>query len=313
MAFGSIVFFIPPWSAAILYPEAPAAYANLGDKAADAAYLIFAQNAMPVGTVGLLMAGLFAATMSSMDSSLNKASGIFVRSVYQPIMAKRGVKPSEKSLLRIGMAVSLICGALVIMTAIFFQSLKQLSLFELMMQVSTLVEVPLLVPLLLGLFIKRTPSWAPWATVAVGLCVSWLMLNILTPQYVADLIGLETLTRREVVDFGIILTIAAHLLLTAGFFCATTLLYKSDTDKNLEETNRFFDDLLIPVIADNRQDEYDRQQREKLGLMVKIMGGALLAMALIPNPMFGRLIFVACAAVVITIGWALSRGARAKQ
>jgi len=68
-----------------------------------------------------------------------------------------------------------------------------------------------------------------------------------------------------------------HLFLTAGFFCTTILFYKSNTDESLEETNRFFDDLLIPVIADNLQDEYDRQPREKLGVMVKIMGGALLA------------------------------------
>jgi len=44
---------------------------------------------MPVGTVGLLLAGLFAASMSSMDSALNKNTGIIVRSVYQPYLAKR--------------------------------------------------------------------------------------------------------------------------------------------------------------------------------------------------------------------------------
>ena len=79
MGFGSIVFFIPPWATAILYPDGISAFDTLGKKAGDAVFLIFAQNAMPAGTVGLLVAGLFAATMSSMDSSLNKASGIFVR------------------------------------------------------------------------------------------------------------------------------------------------------------------------------------------------------------------------------------------
>ncbi len=62
---------------------------QLGNKAADAVYLYFARYAMPVGTVGLLMAGLFAASMSSMDSALNKNAGIFVRSIYQPFLAKR--------------------------------------------------------------------------------------------------------------------------------------------------------------------------------------------------------------------------------
>jgi len=72
MAVGSVIWFIPPWASAILYPDAADAYPNLGSKAPDAVYLVFARNAMPVGTVGLLLAGLFAATMSSMDSALNK-------------------------------------------------------------------------------------------------------------------------------------------------------------------------------------------------------------------------------------------------
>lgn len=90
MGVGSIIWFIPPWASAILYPDAASAYPEMGNKAGDAIYLVFARNAMPVGTVGLLLAGLFAASMSSMDSALNKNSGILVRSIYQPYLAKRG-------------------------------------------------------------------------------------------------------------------------------------------------------------------------------------------------------------------------------
>ena len=84
MGIGSIIWFIPPWASAILYPDAASQYPELGNKAADAIYLVFARNAMPLGTVGLLLAGLFAASMSSMDSALNKNAGIIVRSLYQP-------------------------------------------------------------------------------------------------------------------------------------------------------------------------------------------------------------------------------------
>ncbi|MEZ9706555.1 transporter, partial [Vibrio breoganii] len=70
MMFGAIIWFIPPWASAIMYPDAASAYPDLGAKASDAVYLVFARETMPIGTVGLLMAGLFAATMSSMDSAL---------------------------------------------------------------------------------------------------------------------------------------------------------------------------------------------------------------------------------------------------
>lgn len=147
MGVGSIVWFIPPWASAILYPDAAAMYPQLGGKAADAVYLVFAQNTMPVGTVGLLLAGLclFAATMSSMDSALNRNSGIFVRSIYQPMIAKKPT--SDVQLLKIGKVISLLSGVLVIGVALFFSSLKEMSLSDLMMSVSTMIQVPLLVPL----------------------------------------------------------------------------------------------------------------------------------------------------------------------
>ncbi|MBR9910920.1 MAG: transporter [Gammaproteobacteria bacterium] len=310
MGVGTIVWFIPPWAAASLYPDATAGYADLGNKAADAVYLEFTRLAMPAGTIGLLMAGLFAASMSSMDSALNKNAGIFVRSIYQPFIAKRNRETSDKKLLRISQFISFLSGLLVITVALWFASLKELSLFELMMSVSTMVQVPMMVPLLFGIFIKKTPPWASWATVAVGLFVSWFVMNVFTADVFASLFGIESLTDRETIDMNIILTIGGHLFITAGFFCATSLFYNESTDKHKLETDRFFEDLQTPVVADDQQDDFDRQQRHKLGLMVKIMGSGVLLMALIPNPMWGRLMFVACAAAILTIGIMLQKSSR---
>ena len=146
---------------------------------------------MPAGTVGLLLAGLFAATMSSMDSALNKNSGIFVRSIYQPYLSKRNKTVSDASLVTMSKILSLVSGILVIVLALYFKSLKELSLFDLMMSLSAMIQVPILIPLLLGLLIKKTPSWSPWMTVLLGLFVSWFMLNIFTPQVFANLIGID--------------------------------------------------------------------------------------------------------------------------
>ena len=310
MGFGTIVWFIPPWAAATLYPDAAAGYAQLGNKAADAVYLEFARNAMPVGTVGLLMAGLFAASMSSMDSALNKNAGIFIRSIYQPFLARRNRQTDDRRLLRISQFISLISGIGVITAALYFSSLQELSLFELMMSVSTMVQVPMMVPLLLGVFVRKTPSWAPWATIAVGLSVSWFVASVFTAEVFAGLFGIESLTSREIVDLNIILTIGGHLFITAGFFCSTALFYNEARDRNKLERERFFEDFETTVVADETQDEYDRQQRAKLGAMVMIMSGGILLMTLIPNPPWGRMIFVACALVMSGIGFMLRRSAR---
>ncbi|CAA0082843.1 Sodium/glucose cotransporter [Zhongshania aliphaticivorans] len=309
MGVGTIIWFIPPWAAATLYPDAAAGYSELGSKAADAVYLEFTRLAMPAGTVGLLMAALFAASMSSMDSALNKNAGIFIRSIYQPFLARRNRKKDDKKLLRISQLISFLSGLLVIAAALFFASLKELSLFELMMSVSTMVQVPLLVPLLFGIFVKKTPAWASWATVAVGFFVSWLVMNVFTADVFASMVGIESLTDRETVDMNIILTIGGHLFITAGFFCATTLFYNEATDINKVETERFFEDLKTPYIADDQQDEADSQQRHKLGLMVMTMGAAIMLMSLIPNPLWGRFMFLICASIILAIGFMLKKSA----
>ena len=313
MGVGSIIWFIPPWASAILYPDAASAYPELGNKAGDAIYLVFTRNAMPTGTVGLLLAGLFAASMSSMDSALNKNSGIIIRSVYQPFLEKRGKPVDDKKLLRLSMLLSFISGILVIFMALFFKSLKDLSLFDLMMSVSAMIQVPLLIPLIVGLFIKKTPQWAPWVTVLLGLSVSWFMQDVLTPQVFAGWIGIEELTRREASDMNLMLTLAAHIFITAGFFSLTSLFYKEEKDSHKSDRESFFEDLETPVIADEAQGEYDRQQQHKLGTIVMIMGAGVGLMSMIPNPLWGRLMFVGCALVILAIGYLLKRSARLER
>ncbi len=308
MVFGAIIWFIPPWASAILYPDAAAAYPALGAKARDAVYLVFARETMPVGTVGLLMAGLFAATMSSMDSALNRNSGIFVRSFYATIVRKG--KATDKELLRAGQIACTINGILVILMAQFFSSLKHLSLFDLMMQVATLLQSPILVPLFLGILIRKTPKWAPWATVVFGMFVSWLVVNVFTPSYVAGWFGIEELTGREAGELKTMITIAAHLFLTAGFFCLTTLFYKEEKDINKEATLEFFKDVDTECVEEEGQDIVDRMQRAKLGTLVIYMAAGLTTMVLIPNPLWGRLLFLGCAAVVFAVGYGLKRSAK---
>ena len=309
MGVGSIVWFIPPWVTATIYPDAHLEYSRLGNKAADTIYLVFVRNAMPLGTVGLLMAGLFAASMSSLDSALNKNAGIFVRSIYQPFLTKRNRNIDDNKLVGISKTVSLISGLGIILAALFFASLQKLSLFELMMSVSTMVQVPMMVPLILGLFITKTPTWAPWATIAVGFLVSWLVMNVFTANVFAELFGITSLTDREVIDMNIILTVGGHVFVTSGFFWATSLFYNETKDENKKEAELFFKDLKTPVISDISQYETDQQQRKKLGGMVLGMSVGILLMVLIPNPLWGRLLYVGCALLIACIGFLLRRSA----
>ena len=105
------------------------------------------------------------------------------------------------------------------------------------------------------------------------------------------------------------ITIAAHLFLTAGFFCLTTLFYNEEKDTHLAKTQAFFNDVDTEVVAEEGQDIVDRMQRAKLGTLVTYMAGGLALMVLIPNPLWGRLLFLGCAAAIFAVGYALKKSA----
>ncbi|MGF1885277.1 hypothetical protein L4D13_03930 [Photobacterium profundum] len=175
---------------------------------------------------------------------------------------------------------------------------------------ATLLQSPVLVPLFLGIIIRKTPKWAPWATVVFGLTVSWAVVNIFTPQYVMSWFGIENLTGREIGELRTIITIAAHLIFTAGFFCLTTLFYNEEKDPYVETTKEFFEDVDTECVSEEGQDIVDRMQRAKLGTLVIYMSAGLTLMVLIPNPLWGRLLFLGCAAAIFAVGYALKRSAR---
>ena len=126
----------------------------------------------------------------------------------------------------------------------------------------------------------------------------------------AEWIGIEPFTKREATDMNLILTLAAQVFITAGFFCATSFFYNEERDRHKLETDRFFEDLETPVIADDQQDEFDRQQRNKLGTMVICMSAGIFLMVLIPNPLWGRMVFAICALIIFSIGYLLRRSAK---
>lgn len=313
MAVGTLIWFIPPWVSASLYPDATAQYAALGNKASDTIYLSFVERAMPAGTVGLLVAGLFAATMSTMDPALNRNSGIFVRSFWVPVIC-RNKKISDRAELFAGKVFCIVNGVLVIIVSLLFSKLEGMSLFDLMMSVSTLAQAPLLVPLFFGMFTKRTPRWAAWGTVLFGMLVSWLCIDVLTSKALGQWLGIA-FTKREMSEINVIINIIAHLVLTGGFFICTKFFYR-ETSYSLKEQQQietFFKNIETEVVEDEHQQGFDLQQREKIGFITMLMSAGMLLMVLIPNPLWGRLLFLACAAIIFLVGYLLRLSCRVAQ
>lgn len=170
--FGPLLWLVPPTVAAIKHPDMGSLFPTL-KVPHEAAFLQTAADVLPQGMLGLLVCGIFAATMTSMDAGLNQGAGIFVRNFYLPV-----INPDcpERKLLVVSKLSTAACGIVMMAFGLMSEVLRNSNLFDLVNQVAVSLGVPISIPLFLGLFWKKTPSWAAWSTVLVGLVAS-LSLN----------------------------------------------------------------------------------------------------------------------------------------
>ncbi|QUS36893.1 transporter [Falsirhodobacter algicola] len=310
MLAGVFIWFLPPMATAVMGIDLAAMYPTLGDKASDAAYLAFVDVAMPVGMVGIMIAAMFSATMSSMDTGLNRSAGIISLNFYKPVI-KKGVV-DDRELIMVGKVITFLFGIVIILVSLFISSLQDISLFDIMLQMGSLIQMPVLIPLFLAIFIRKVPDWAPWATVVVGLLVSLLAKYVLTPDAVGALTGVD-FTGRESSDLVFTISMILHLTVTTGFFFVTRLFYKDTGFKRHEEVESFFDDLHRPVTSAPGASETDIEQRNKLGTLALIYGATILLLPLIPQAdgrMAAVLGFGLTGGIVFVIGALLKISAR---
>ncbi|MEZ9397279.1 sodium:solute symporter family protein [Vibrio splendidus] len=300
MTIGPVIWFMPPWFVAGQGIDLAAHYPDAGSKAGDFAYLYFVEQYMPAGMVGLLIAAMFAATMSSMDSGLNRNSGIFVINFYQPILRPNA---TEKELMIVSKLMSSFFGVAIILIALFINSLKGLSLFDTMMYVGALIGFPMTIPAFCGFFIKKTPDWAGWGTLVVGAIVSYIVGFVITAEMLQNWFNLEPLTGREWSDLKVAVGLIAHLTFTGGFFILSTLFYKPLEASRQKDVDTFFTNLSTPLVSESTaQKKLDNKQRHMLGSLIAVSGVAVMAMFALPNPFWGRMTYVLCGGIVFIVG-----------
>ncbi len=302
---GPIIWFLPAWYVSGNYPD-PTTWGlhGLGNKIADATYYIFVKREMPVGMVGLMLAAMFAATMSSMDSALNRNAGIMLTSVYEPYFCK---DTSDKHLMFVSKLLTAVFGIIIIVVALGLTSLRQFGLFDLMMLVGTLVGFPMLIPSILGFFVRKTPDWAGWGTIAVGVCVSAIIYFFITKESIHTVFGVMLTDREFSETKSVTCGVVGHMCITLPFFFLTKLFYKEPVGQRKEEIEKFFYNVTTEIIVEDTplSITMDNRQNSILGKMLAISGICVLSLMLVPNPLWGRLLFAILAGMLILLGGAL--------
>jgi Na+/proline symporter len=309
---GPLVWFIPPMAASISHPDLSQTFPQLTNPS-EGAYVAMGLATMPAGMIGLLLSGIFAATMSSMDAGLNKNAGFFVKNFYHVVLRPHA-KDSEQ--LVVSKVVTLLMGILVIVAALTFSQWKEVGLFDLMLQFGALIALPYSVPLIWGVLIKRAPAWAGWSTVVVGFASSLMAKTVFTPHWFAQVMGWADapLTAREESDWGLLSGVLLNAFVCSAWFLGCCLFARTRQQEEIERVGRFFKEMQTPVEFDKELGtgpSNDAQQYRTLGLMCLVYGSFVFLLVLIPNPWLGRLSMMFCSAALLAVGgllyWSYAR------
>ena len=139
----------------------------------DEIFALFIIEELPPGVTGLLIAGVFAAAMSSLSSSINSLASASAYDYWAPLAKAEG---DDARLLTAGRLFTLLWSALLIAGAILFIPLsKGTTAVEVALGIASLVYGGLLGAFALGVFTRRPGQGAAILGMAVGIGTTTLL------------------------------------------------------------------------------------------------------------------------------------------
>jgi Na+/proline symporter len=311
---GPLMWMLPPLVASAIYSPGQIhnIFPNLGKHPDEGAFLLTAHDVLPKGMLGLLVAGIFGATLSNLDASVNQGVGILVRNFYLPVI---NPQCQEKKLLIISKSATAIFGVIIIGIGLIVSEVRTLPLFDLVNQLGVSLWLPLAIPMCLGLFYKRTPPWSSWTTILIGLAMSCVMKFCTKPQMFNWIPGLHgPFKPEEVTQYYLIATVGGVSIVCIAWFFFTSRFYESSSPQYKASVEGFFARLRTPV-----EDLTDQQVKENhkvvaaIGRLCMIFGTFVLLLMLVPNEGVKRLGFLFSGGMVFVVGWLLQHVSIRKQ
>ena len=308
MLVGPLIWFIPAMAATIMHPDLASEFPSL-KQPHEAAFVAVAMDVMPKGLLGLLLSAMLGATVTSMDAGLNKNVGIAIRSFYKPVLRPDA---SEKHLLIAGKICTLVFGAVIILFALYINKIRSTNLFDFVNQLAAYLIMPLALPLIYGLFYKRTPGWSAWSTALVAGTASWLIGEWCTPEWFQHAMGWKApLNGDEKTYLKLALTaLGGTVLVGSAWFFFTSLFYHKTPIEERERIDGFFQNLVTPVDK-HGVEGVQTSVYKLLGTLCLAYGIFILILMAIPNALSGRSAFLFVGGTFCIVGALLRRAGKA--
>ena len=260
-------------------------------KPAEAAYAIASINLLPAGLIGLIVVAILTATMSSMDTGLNTNVAILIKDIYPKVSRRLKWGPkSEPELLRYGRIYTWAMGVVIVILALWLAQQKGKGIFEIMLDVGALLMSPIQIPLMWGLFVKRTPPWAAMLSIACAFTVSVLAFMDVPLSWFG--FPADATWTFQVKFFGVLAAGSLGFLASIPFAPA-----KGSPHRNMVDA--FITNMKTPIDFEAEVGEgNDLAQLKTIGGFGAVIAVFIGLLLFIPNPANGRLAIAALALII---------------
>lgn len=163
-----IIFGIPPLVARVVWPDLSQVdffKPYIGNNPQDLVYVGLCLKFLPNGLIGVFLAAMLAATMSTLSAVYNMVSSIVARDMIGGV---RKEPLTDAAMLKVGKISSVVIGLIVVALAVTFVT-SQFGIFNLMQTFFTFFNIPVSVPMAFGLIFRRIPKWSAVAGITWGL------------------------------------------------------------------------------------------------------------------------------------------------
>ena len=231
---GPPLFILPAMAARSLMPEL-----LQPPNSPQYTYAALSLRFLPAGLMGLMIAAMFSATMSTLSGDYNVMASVITEDIYRRLFDKEA---SQRRLIIVGRLATLLVGALTITIGISLIASARKGLFEVMVTVFGLFVGPMLIPMLAGLLIRQVTWRGAAAGIATGFA-SGLALYLYKAFVLTGQPGIDPNWLRY--DYEAI-SILTNFGLTILAMTVTTLLQKVPPQEQTR-INEFFTRLSTPV------------------------------------------------------------------
>jgi len=270
----------------LLLPAMAASIFLPGVEDPDQIYGLLCRHLLPAGMLGMLIAAIFSATMSSLSSDYNAVASVLTTDVYRNLMVREA---SQGHYVLVGRVITLLVACLTIGLALAMDHLgKGLLLFDLMVIIFALFGPPTMIPVLAGLLWRRVSAAGALCGMLSGFTISFVARFLGPPGMLLFSAFLGTTSGAESLGGGISETalMGISIASTLAGLALGSLLWPGSEDKR-REVNRFLDGLTAQETppAEPATGSQAVFPLPIVGIAVAALGAMLLAAVLISVPL----------------------------